>query len=542
MLTLSFDRPNRFGPSRSAVMSTQGMVVTSQPLAALVGVDVLRQGGNAIDAAIAAAALLNVIEPMSTGVGGDAFALIYEAKSGKVFGLNASGRSPYAATLDEYQRRVATRATREIPPQSLLAATVPGTVDGWATAIERFGHRSLADVLAPAIRTAEEGFAVAPQTAPFWAYGRDLLWKHPDSAKTWLYPDGRTPQPGEVFKNPYLARTLRLIAEGGRDAFYNGDLADAIVRFSEMNGGLFSHADFVEHTSTWVEPISIQYRGYDIVELPPNGQGVAALEALQILTQDDLAEMGHNTADTIHLQLEATTLALHDAKQYITDPEFVKIPIQGLLSADYARQQRARISTHEAIQHPTAGVPPGGDTVYICAVDAEGNVVSFINSIFVPWGTGLTVGGTGVLLQNRGSSFSLDPNHVNVIAPHKRTRHTIIPAMMLHNGKPLMTFGFVGGDMQVQAHVQFICNVVNFGMNLQDALDAPRWQYNGTGSSIALEAAIASDIWDELKKRGHEISGSAGFFGGGQAIMVHPEYGTLQGGSDSRRDGCAIGY
>jgi gamma-glutamyltranspeptidase/glutathione hydrolase len=542
MLALSFDRPHRFGPSRSTVMSTQGMVATSQPLAALTGVDILRQGGNAVDAAVASAAVLNVIEPMSTGIGGDVFALIYEAKSGKVIGLNASGRSPYAATLNEYQRRLAGLKTGDIPPQSLLAATVPGAVDGWATLIGRFGRLSLAEVLAPAIGVAKEGFAVAPQTAPFWAYGQALLANHPDSAKTWLDPDGRTPRPGEVFRVPRLAHTLRLIAESGRDVFYKGDLADAMVRFSEANGGLFSHADLAEHTSTWVEPVSISYRGYEIVELPPNGQGLAALEALQILAQDDLAEIGHNAPDTIHLQLEATKLALHDAKQYVTDPGLVRIPAEELLSSEYAKQQRGRISRREAIQQPTPGVPPSGDTVYICAVDAQGNVVSFINSIFMPWGTGMTVDDTGILLQNRGSSFSLDPTHVNVIAPHKRTRHTIIPAMMLHNGKPLMTFGFVGGDMQVQAQVQFICNIVDFAMNLQDALDAPRWQYNGVGASIALESAIPSDVCDELKKRGHQISGSAGFFGGGQAILIHPDYGTLQGGSDARRDGCAIGF
>lgn len=542
MLTLSFEHPNRFGPSRSAVMSRHGMVATSQPLAALTGVDVLRQGGNAVDAAVAAAALLNVMEPMSTGIGGDAFALIYEAKTGKVVGLNASGRSAYAATLEEYQRRLGAQGSHEIPSHGLLAATVPGTVDGWAMAIKRFGRLSLASLLAPAIRAAEEGFAVAPQTAIFWTQGRELLLQSPDSAQTWLLPNGRAPRSGEVFKNPRLGRTLRLIAEGGRDVFYKGEIADAIVRFSEANGGLFTHADFADHAANWVEPIAIHYRGYDILELPPNGQGIAVLEALHVLAQEDLMTMGHNTPDAIHLQIEAVKLALHDSRRYVTDPEVVEIPVEGLLSAEYARRQRARILMEQALEQPMAGSPKGGDTVYICAADAEGNVVSFISSVFTPWGCGWTVGDTGILLQNRGSSFSLDPNHVNVIAPHKRTRHTIIPAMMLYRGKPLMTFGFVGGDMQVQAQVQFICNVVDFGMNVQEALDAPRWRYEGSGASVALESAIPYDAWADLTRRGHDISGSDGFFGGGQAILIHPEYGTLQGGSDSRRDGCAIGY
>jgi len=542
MLPLSFDRPNLFGPSRSVVMSKHGMVVTSQPLAAEVGVEILRQGGNAVDAAVATAAMLNVIEPMSTGVGGDAFAIIYLAKTGKVRGLNASGRSGYAATLEEYERRLGGPGAREIPNNSLLAVTVPGTVDGWATAVESCGRMTLAEVLAPAIRTAEEGFAVAPQTALTWKDWRIALLQHPDSVRTWLLPAERAPRPGEVFKCSSLAQTLRLIAEGGRDAFYQGAIAETIVRFSEKNGGLLTRADFADHRSTWVEPISVNYRSYDILELPPNGQGIAVLEALHILAQDDVATLGHNTPDTIHLQLEAMKYALHDSKQYVTDPEFADIHIEELLSGDYAKQQRVQISRARAMPYPAPGSPKRGDTVYLCSVDNEGNVVSFINSIFFPWGTGITVGETGIVLQNRGSSFSLDPNHPNSVAPHKRTRHTIIPAMMLHAGKPLIAFGFVGGDVQPQAQVQFLCNVVDFGMNLQDALDAPRWCYQGTGASIALESAISRETWQALSGRGHEIIGSGGFFGGGQALLIHPEYGTFQGGSDSRRDGCAIGY
>lgn len=518
------------------------MVATSQPLATLVGLDILRQGGNAVDAAIAAAAMLNVVEPMSTGVGGDVFALIYQAGSGKVFALNGSGRSPSAATLDEYQRRLGTDETGQIRLDHILAVTVPGTVDGWASALQRFGRMTLADVLKPAIQAAEDGFAVAPQTAQTWALMQEVLARHPDSASTWLRADGRAPRAGERFRNLRLARTLRMIAEGGPDVFYRGELADAIVRFSQAHGGLLTLADFKDHRSTWVEPLAITYRGYDILQLPPNTQGLVVLETLCTLQQDDLAALGHNTPDTVHLQLEALKLAFADRNRYITDPEFYHAPVDSLLSHAYARQQRARISMTQAIRHPTPGVPAGGDTVYLCVADAEGNVVSFINSIFHPFGSGLTVGETGIVLQNRGASFSLDPAHVNVIAPHKRTRHTIIPAMIVYQGRPLIAFGVMGADMQAQGQVQFVCNVIDFGMNVQDALDAPRWQYLGAGAEIALEAGMPTAVWHELERRGHQIKGSDAFFGGGQAILIHPEYGTLQGGSDPRRDGCAMGY
>jgi gamma-glutamyltranspeptidase/glutathione hydrolase len=517
------------------------MVVTSQPLAALAGVDMLRQGGNAIDAAVAAAAMLNVLEPMSTGIGGDAFAIIFEAESGKVLGLNASGRSASNATLDEYRSRLGPEA-KDIPATDMLAVTVPGTVDGWAQALQRCGRLPLSKVLGPAIAVATEGFAVAPQTPPFWTMGEKLLSRHPDSSSAWLLPGGRAPRAGELFKAPQLAETLRLIAEGGRDVFYRGRIAEEIVRFSEENEGLLTLADFADHTSNWVEPVSINYRGYDVLELPPNGQGVVTLEALNIIGQENLSALGHNTADSIHLQIEAVKLALCDARRYVTDPEFHSIPVDRLISEEYATRQRSRISMERALLEPSSEAAADGDTVYVCAADKDGNVVSWINSIFTPWGSGLTAGDTGIILQNRGSGFSLDPDHVNCIAPRKRTRHTIIPAMMLYEGKPLMAFGCVGGDMQAQAQVQFICNVVDFGMNLQDALDAPRWRYEGVATSIALEDAISDGVRRDLSRRGHENTGSGGFFGGGQALLIHPEYLTFQGGSDPRRDGCAIGY
>ena len=522
-------------------MSKHGMVVTSQPLAALSGVEILRAGGNAIDAAVGVAAMLNVIEPMATGVGGDAFAIIYQARTGKMLGLNASGRSAYGATLEEYRRRLGEDA-KEIPSGSILAVTVPGSVDGWSAAIERCGRMTLKDVLAPAIQAAEEGFPVAPQTALTWREWQHALTPCADSVNTWLTSPAGAPRPGEIFKCPALANTLRSIAEDGRDAFYRGPIAESIVSFSEQNGGLLNSADFAAHSSTWVDPISINYRGYDILELPPNGQGVAVLEALQIIANDDLRALHHNSPRTIHLQLEAIKSALWDSKQFVTDPTFSDSELEKLLSARYAERRRLEISDDRALRQPEQASAANGDTVYLCVADNEGNVVSFINSIFFPWGTGLTVGDTGVVLQNRGSSFSLDAGHANRVEPHKRPRHTIIPAMMMENGKPLMAFGFVGGDVQPQGQLQFLNNVIDFGMNLQDALDAPRWRYETADGSVGLETAIPDETAKSLKHRGHEIAGSKGFFGGGQALFIHPEYGTFQGGSDSRRDGCAIGF
>lgn len=516
------------------------MVVTSQPLAAEAGVEILRHGGNAVDAAVATAAMLNVLEPMSTGIGGDAFALIYESKTGKARGLNASGRSAAAATLPEYQRRLGD--VGEIPGNSLLAVTVPGTVDGWAKALDACGSMSLAQVLSPAIRTAEEGFPVAPQTAAAWKQWQQALQPHGDSVQTWLASAEGAPRPGELFRCPALANSLRLIAEGGRDAFYNGPLAKAITAFCNENGGLLTEADFRSQECVWVEPLSINYRGYEVLELPPNGQGLAALEALGILAHDDLTALGHNTPDAVHLQIEAMKCGMHDAKAHVTDPAFMSASVDVLLSADYVRQQRSRVSTDRANGSLQSGSATTGDTVYLCVADSEGNVVSFINSLFFPWGTGFTVADTGIVLQNRGSSFSLDPSHPNVVAACKRPRHTIIPAMVLHQGRPLLSFGFVGGDVQPQGQVQFLCNVIDFGMNLQDALDAPRWRYEGSAANIALEPTVPADVREDLAKRGHQICGSAGFFGGGQALLIHPEFQSFQGGSDSRRDGCAIGY
>ncbi len=538
-LRMDYAEANRFGPSRSAVVARSGMVATSQPVAALAGVDILRQGGNAVDAAVATAAMLNVVEPMSTGIGGDAFALIAMADGDGVLGLNASGRAPSGATQEEYVKRLG--ADGRIPGHSILAVTVPGAAAGWADAVSRCGRMSLADVLAPAIAAAEDGFAVTPQIANAWGGSERLLATVDASSRTWL-PNGRAPRVGEVFRNPRLASTLRAVAEGGAEAFYGGPVADAIVRCSEEHDGFITHDDLAAHESTWVEPISVDYRGYQVLEIPPNGQGIAALEALNICALEDVAGMGHNSADTLHLHLEAMKLGFQDRDRYVTDMDFVDVPVDGLLSQEYAEAQRARIDMTRAEPKPSAGVPGRGDTVYLSAADADGNLVSFINSLYSGWGSGITAGDTGVMLQNRGQSFSLDPGHANVIAPQKRTRHTIIPGMLAQDGKPLISFGVMGGDMQAQGHVQFVCNVVDFGMNVQDALDAPRWRYDGSGADISLERWIDPDAQAELVARGHVLRGHGGFFGGGQAIYLDHERGTVHGGSDPRRDGCAIGY
>lgn len=531
-------RPNQFGHGRSAVLCQHGAVATSQPLAVQGGLQILRDGGNAVDAAVATAAILNVVEPMSTGIGGDAFMLVYQPKDGRIRGLNASGRAPYAAELEFFTKQGLTN----IPAfGSMYSVTVPGTIDGWATLLEECGTMSLAEVLQPAIAYAENGFPVSPQIGIAWQESAGMLAQHPDTARTYLM-DGSAPTPGEIFRQPNLARTFRLIAEGGRDVFYRGEIAEKIVRFSDENGGLFTLKDFADHGSDWVEPISTNYRGYEIYEIPPNGQGIAALLALNIVEGFDLGAMGHNSAEHLHHAIEAMKLGFADLYEYVTDPTFVDVPIAGLLSDEYTKSQRTRISSEQASTEPGSGVPPiGSDTVYLCAVDSERNVVSFINSLYAGFGSGLVTGDTGIMLQNRGAGFSLNPNHANCIAPHKRTLHTIIPGMIAQNGVPLLTFGVMGGQMQAQGHLQFVCNLVDFNMDVQAALDAPRFRVI-EGSRIMLEDGIPMNTQAMLAQKGHHITPGDPFFGGGQAIFIHPRFNTLIAGSDPRRDGCAFGY
>ena len=523
---------------RSVVMGFGGAVATSQPLAAQAGLRMLLRGGNAVDAAIATAAVLNVVEPMSTGMGGDAFALIYWAKEGRVYALNASGRAPYAASVEAFARR----GLREIPRRGMMAVTVPGAAAGWADAVARFGTLGLDAALQPAIDYAERGFPVSERIGQSWSGAEDLLRQNPEAARVYL-PGGRAPRPGQRFSAPDLGRSLRLIAEQGPDAFYRGDIARAIVATSETYEGLFTLQDLADHTSTWVEPIHADYRGYRVYECPPNGQGIATLIALNILNGYDLATLGFSSAEAIHLKMEAIKLAMTDAGRYVADPEMADVDVEGLLSSSYAAKRRSLIALDRAISLPKAGLPPTShDTVYLCAADGEGNAVSFINSLFQGFGSGIVAEGTGVFMQNRGHLFSLDPDHPNCIAPHKRPYHTIIPSMVTRDGKLAICFGVMGGFMQPQGQVQVLSNMVDHGMDVQRALDVPRFCFQ-RDNLFNIEPFFPDALYADLQRRGHSLTVTeSGGYGGGQVIMVDPESGAWLAGSEPRKDGCAVAY
>jgi len=525
----------QFSARRSMPMALNGMVVSSQPLASQAGLDVIKRGGNAIDATVAMAAVLNVVEPMSTGIGGDAFILLYLGRTRELKALNASGRAPYAATLDYFRERNVGR----IPDYGMLPVTVPGALDSWATVLECYGTMRLGDLLEPAIHYAEEGFPVGEKTAREWARSEAKLSAHPNSAANYLV-DGKAPRAGEIFRQKNLASSLKKIATEGKEFFYGGEIAEEMVRFSKENGGLLSVQDFRDHKSTWVEPIHSSYRGYEVYELPPNTQGITVLQMLNMLEAFDLGSLGHNTAAHLHLFTEIKKLAFADRDRYLADPEFAYVPVEKLIAKSYAAGQLKQIDSNRALVHEPGLEPVPGDTQYFCAVDREGNAVSFINSLFEAFGCGLVGGNTGIMLQNRGKLFSLDPAHPNCIAPRKRSRHTIMPAMVFKNDRPYLIFGVTGGHMQPQGQVQVLVNMIDFGMSLQEALEAPRINHLN-GLEVAVEAGIGDEVRSALKQKGHELIGQANF-GGGQGIMIHPEYGTLIGGSDPRKDGCAMGF
>ena len=535
---------------RSVVMAPRGMVATSQPLAAQAGIDILKAGGNAIDAAVAVNAALGVVEPMSCGIGGDLFAIVWERESGRLAGLNASGRAPYAATIDYYRGR----GHDYIPDTGPLNWSVPGCVDGWARLLERFGTMSLGQVLEPAIFYAEKGFPVSDIIARDWAGSTPLLSPWPESVRVYL-PGGQAPGPGAVFRNADLARSYRLVAEGGRDAFYHGEIAEAIVACSRAVGGLFGPEDFRDHASTWDDPVCVDYRGHTVWELPPSGQGIAALQMLNILEGFDLAETGCLSAETLHLQIEAKKLAYADRAEYYADPAFADVPVEALLSRAYADRQRARIDPRRAAVDVPAGDPilRHGDTAYMTVVDEDRNAVSFIQSIFRGFGSGIVPERTGFPIQNRGQLFSLDPAHRNALVPHKRPFHTIIPAMVTRDGNPWLTFGLMGGAMQPQGHVQVLSHMIDFGMDVQEAGDAPRFQHFGSaeptgapmeagGGRVDVEDGISEKAFRRLEEMGHRISRSSHGYGGYQAIRIDADTGMLHGASEPRKDGCAIGY
>ncbi len=547
-----YDRPSGDPhQSRSTVIATSGMVASSHPLAVAAGVDILKSGGNAVDAAIATNAMLGLVEPMSCGIGGDLFVIYWDAKTEKLYGLNASGRSPYAINRDVF----AAKDLDMIPVEGPLSWSVPGCVDGWFELHERFGSKPFSEILGPAIAYGRDGFPVSEIIAGYWKGDEQNLAKYPDSASTFLV-DGKAPREGDVVRNPNLARTYELIAERGRDEFYRGSIAKRIVDYSKANGGFFSMRDFEDHTSTWVEPVSTNYRGYEVWELPPNGQGIAALEMLNILEGYDLKSLGAGSAEYLHLFVEAKKLAFADRAKFYSDPEFNDLPIAELISKAYAERQRQRINPNRAATDVDAGDPrlQKGDTVYLTVVDKDRNCCSFIQSNYYGFGSKMVPGDVGFVLQNRGALFALDEDHFNRLEPHKRPFHTIIPAMVTKDDKPWLCFGVMGGDMQPQGHVQVLVNMIDFGMNVQSAGDAARVRHVGsqqpTGTSMAsgggtvqVESGIPEEAIRGLVRRGHTLSFAVGGgYGGYQAIQIDWQRGTLHGATESRKDGVALGY
>lgn len=527
--------PYRAG--RSITTSRRGIVASSHNLASLAGLDVLRSGGTAADAAVATVAVLTVVEPMSTGLCGDAFVLYYEAATGKVHALNGSGRSPMGLTRDYFTKK----NRHSIEPYAWEAVTVPGAVDAYAALLDRFGKRSFGDVLLPAINYAENGFAVTEHVAAYWKASEGRLNKDAAARKTFLV-DGKAPAMGTVFRNPNMAKSLRQVAQLGRDAMYDGPIGAEIVRYARETDGFLTMADFRQHKSQWVEPISTNYRGYTVLQCPPNGQGLGVLMMLNILEGYDLPSMEWNSPEYLHLLIEAKKLAYADLYKYVADPDKARIPLQELLSKDYAARRRALIRPDQAARQVQPGVPTGQDTVYLTVIDAEGNACSFINSLYHGFGSQIVGGETGLPLQNRGAGFSLEPGHFNEYAPGKRPYHTIIPGMVLRDGKLYMSYGLMGGPMQPQGHVQFLLSHLDHKLPLQEAIDAPRWRHD-EGPRIALEYGMPAATRQRLEQWGHVVEmDHGGGFGGAQAVLVDPETGTYFGGSDPRKDGAALGY
>lgn len=533
--------------TRSEVLATQGMAATSQPLATQAALEILRAGGSAVDAAIAANAVLGLVEPTGNGIGGDLFAIVWDESSGRLHGLNASGRSPHTLTLDFFREKGITR----IPALGPLPVSVPGCVDGWFELHRKFGQLPMADLLAPAIRYAREGFPVSELVAYYWHSNARSLKQFPGFAGIFM-PGGKTPAKGEIFKNPRLAATLELIATKGRDAFYKGEIARKITRYMQENGGFLTMRDFEEHSSEWVNPVSVNYRGYDVWELPPNGQGIAALQMLNIMENYDIRHMGFGSAEYIHLFTEAKKLAFEDRARYYADPAFSKIPLERLLSKEYARERAALINPDRAARSYAPGIPEQPSTIYLTTADSQGNMVSLIQSNYRGMGSGMTPGDLGFILQDRGEMFSLEEGHPNVYAPHKRPFHTIIPGFITKEGKPFLSFGVMGGAMQPQGHVQIVCNLIDFGMNFQEAGDAPRIQHLGSseptgekmsdGGTLTLETGFSWETIRSLLRKGHTIQYDLGGYGGYQGIGHDPVTGVYFGASESRKDGQAAGY
>ncbi len=535
------------------------MVACSQPLAAQIALDILKQGGTAVDAAITANAALGLMEPHMCGVGGDLFAIVWDAKTKQLHGLNASGRSPKSLLFDTLQKRLKEMDLDRIPVEGALSISVPGAVDGWFSLHQRFGSLPVATLLEPVINYAEQGFKLTPVIAEEWEQfsNREALPVFGDFQQVYK-PQGLAPKTDELFCNPQLAQTYRLIAEEGCKAFYQGEIAARIEQFMAAHGGYLSRDDLESHQSNWIDPVSVNYRGYDIFELPPNTQGLAALQMFKLLSGFELGENGKLNAEAIHLMIEAKKLAFEDRARFYADPDFKAAPIRELLSDTYNDSRRALISDN-ALRYVSSGdkVLQDGDTVYLTTADAAGNMVSLIQSIFHPFGSGVVVPETGFAMQNRGMLFSMDPTHANVYAANKRPFQTIMPGFVMHEGKPYMSFGVMGGDMQPQGQVQVMSNLLDFNLDLQAAGDTPRWRHDGStqptdnvggnlsdGGTLIVEKNFPESLMEELGRRGHKVidEDTAGFgFGGYQAIKCDSKGGYL-GASESRKDGCAVGY
>ena len=547
--------------TRSQVIAQHGMAATSIPLVTQVALDVLKQGGNAVDAAIAANAAIGLMEPTGNGIGGDLFAIIWDPKTKKLYGLNAAGASPKGLSYEQMIAELTKRGRDSIPPFGALPVSVPGTVDGWFMMHEKFGTMDMTDIMAPAITYAREGFPVTQLIAHYMSVA-PKRYLAPDSGveetenyrKTYL-PGGQPPVEGQIFRNPDLADTLEKIAKDGRDVFYKGEIAEVIDAYMKRIGGYLRKEDLVAHKGRWIDPVSVNYRGYDVFELPPQGQGIAALQQLNILEGYDLKSLGHNSADYLHLHVEAKKLAFEDRARFYADPDFYKVPLEKLLSKDYAAERRKLISMDKAIQqveYPDPDVLQEGDTIYLTVADKDGMMVSLIQSNYRGMGSGLVPDGLGFMLQDRGELFTLKKGHPNVYAPGKRPFHTIIPAFIMKDGKPVMSFGLMGGGMQPQGHAQIVTNIIDFGMNVQEAGDAARYRHDGSsqptgevmrdGGLLNVESGIGPRVVEALRARGHNVRSGKGGYGGYQAIWRDEAQGVYKGASEMRKDGQAAGY
>ncbi len=535
--------------TRSEAIARNGMAATSQPLATQAALDILKQGGSAVDAAIAANAVLGLVEPTGNGMGGDLFAIVWDASGKQLYGLNASGRSPKSLTIDEFERLGIDR----IPAYGPLPVSVPGAVDGWFELHGKFGKLPMDQILAPAIRYAREGFPVTEVIAYSWAAGAATLKQFPGFAEIFM-PNGSAPRKGEIFENPALANTLDMIARGGRDVFYKGEIARTIDEYMKRVGGYLSYEDMASHESEWVDPVSTDYRGYTVWELPPNGQGIAALQMLNMLEDFDIASMGFGSLEYLHVLTEAKKLAFEDRARFYADPAFNDIPVDWLISKEYAAQRRALIDMNRAARDYPAGDPRlgTGETIYLTTADSDGNMVSLIQSNYRGLGSGMTPDGLGFILQDRGELFNLEKGHFNSYEPGKRPFHTIIPAFVTKDGEPFMSFGVMGGAMQPQGHVQVLINMIDFGMNLQEAGDAPRMRHSGSsqptgqvmadGGTLNLENGFSDETIRALVAMGHVVRHTIGGYGGYQAIMFDAVNRVYYGASESRKDGYAAGF